>query len=133
MYSEEFLSEDEDDGTMPDSRDALAKAVVGRRIVAVDEKSDEIGYGKGIVITLDDGTRAEVLGLADCCAYTEIESFLLAPDKVDHIITGVGTTDGYTTWHIYADMGDVLKLSVNWYCGNQFYAYGFEIVVKPNG
>jgi hypothetical protein len=48
-----------------------------------------------------------------------------------HIITGVGTTDGYATWHIYADMGDVLELSVGWSCGNPFYyGYGFDISVK---
>ena len=66
----------------------------------------------------------------DCCAYTELESFLLHPDKVDHIITGIGTTEGASKWHIYADAGDVLELSVGWSCGNPFYyGYGFEIDV----
>ena len=47
------------------------------------------------------------------------------------MITGVGTTDGYTTWHIYADMGDVLELSVGWSCGNPFYyAFRFHITVR---
>ena len=46
------------------------------------------------------------------------------------MILGVGTTDGYTTWHIFADMGDVLELTVVWSCGNPFYyGYGFTITV----
>jgi hypothetical protein len=70
------------------------------------------------------------VGSGDCCAYTELESFLLNPELVDHVITGVGTTDGYQTWHVYADMGDVLKLDVGWSCGNPFYyGYGFTIRV----
>jgi hypothetical protein len=73
-----------------------------------------------------------LVGNGDCCAYTELESFLLHPELVDHIITGVGTTDGYNTWHIYADIGDVLELSVGWSSGNPFYyGYGFDIQVKP--
>jgi hypothetical protein len=58
----------------------------------------------------------------------------LHPERVDHIITGVGTTGGYTTWHIYADMGDVLELSVGWSSGNPFYyGYGFDISVVEAG
>lgn len=131
-YPEEHLGESDDDGTMPDSRDALAEAVVGHRIVSVERlKPSGYGYDSGIVITLDNGTRAELQETGDCCAYTQIESFLLNPDAVDHIITGVGTTDSFRTWHIYADWGDVLKLDVAWSCGNPFYyGYGFNIAVK---
>ena len=50
---------------------------------------------------------------------------------MDHVILGVGTTDGYTTWHIYADFGDVMRLKVGWSCGNPFYyGYGFTIRVE---
>ncbi len=43
---------------------------------------------------------------------------------------GVGTTNGYSTWHIYADWGDILELSVGWYAGNTgYYGYGFDINV----
>lgn len=43
-----------------------------------------------------------------------------------------GTTDGYTTWHIYADFGDVMRLKVDWSPGNPFYyGYGFDIAVEP--
>lgn len=131
-YPLEILDEDEDDGTMPDSRDALAEVVIGHRIVSVDKiQWGRYSYESGIVITLDNGTRVELQETGDCCAYTQIESFLLNPEAVDHIITGVGTTDGFRTWHIYADWGDVLKLDVGWSCGNPFYyGYGFNIAVK---
>lgn len=124
-YPVEELDEQEDNGTMPDSVAELENAVVGHRIVSVESS------GSGTGITLDNGTRVELVDTSDCCAYTELESFLLHADKVDHIITGVGTTNGYTTWHIYADMGDVLELTVGWSSGNPFYyGYGFDIRVK---
>lgn len=127
-YPIEVLDNDEDDGTMPDNVAELEAAVVGHRIVSAEWS----GLAAGFIITLDDGTQVEMRNDGDCCAYTELENFLLHPERVDHIITGVGTTDGYTTWHVYADMGDVLELSVGWSCGNPFYyGYGFEIRVTP--
>jgi hypothetical protein len=135
MYPEETLGEHDDDGTMPANVDTLREAVVGHRIVSVEKGvPTETWWGgseSALVITLDNGKRVELQDTNDCCAGTALESFLLHPDKVDHIITGVGTTDGYNTWHIYADMGDVLKLEVGWSCGNPFYyGYGFNITVK---
>ena len=139
LYPIETLHEDYDDGTMPDNVATLAEAVVGRRIISVEkdvelEKQRYYGYSnKATVITLDDGTSVRLRDTDDCCAYTELEAFLLHADKIDHIITGVGTTDEYTTWHIYADMGDVLELTVGWSSGNPFYyGYGFNIDVVPN-
>lgn len=141
-YPIEVLSEDEDDGTMSEGLAALTEAVVGHRIVSVEEALPEDRYYGApyfdhppLIITLDNGKRVEMLGGDDCCAYTEVEEFLLHPDRVDHIITGVGTTGNYSTWHIYADMGDVLELSVGWSCGNPFYyGYGFHIdVVDTDG
>ena len=139
LYPIETLDEDYDDGTMPDNVATLAEAVVGHRIINV-EKDVEIEpqryYGlsnKATIITLDDGTSVRLRDTDDCCAYTELSAFLLHADKIDHIITGVGTTDEYTTWHIYADMGDVLELTVGWSSGNPFYyGYGFNIEVVPN-
>ncbi len=135
LYKTEILGEDDDDGTMVESKEKLAEAVVGHRIVSVEKST--VNKDKGgwryppLVITLDNGKRVEMAGVSDCCAFTEVEAFLLHPDKVDHIITGVGTTDGYDKWHIYADMGDVLELTVDWSCGNPFYyGYGFDIQVK---
>lgn len=141
LYAEEILDPDDDDGTMPANVAALSDAVVGHRIVKV-EKSEVtrqpyefdpkyVRTEPATVITLDSGTRVGLIDTDDCCAHTDLDAFLLHADQIDHIITGVGTTDGYTKWHIYADMGDVLELTVGWSSGNPFYyAYGFEITVE---
>lgn len=136
-YPVEMMGKYEDDGTMQENVETLAEAVVGRRIVSVETTKLPPRYPwsryqeSATVITLDSGKKVALRDTDDCCAYTALESFLLHPDKVDHIITGVGTTDGYTTWHIYADMGDVLELQVGWSSGNPFYyAYGFNITVE---
>ncbi|MEW1551377.1 DUF7448 domain-containing protein [Streptomyces tsukubensis] len=136
-YAEEVLHSSDDDGTMPDNVRTLRDAVVGHRIVSAERHSTPARWGgsnDALVLTLDNGKRVELQNTNDCCAYTTLESFLLDPDKVDHIITGVGTTGGFSTWHIYADMGDVLKLEVGWSSGNPFwYAYGFSISVAEIG
>jgi hypothetical protein len=136
MYPEEILDPNYDDGTMVDSKDALAHAVIGHKIVSAERVSPGDRYRglyqneEDISLTLDNGQRVLVECLSDCCAVTEIKAFLLNPELVDHVITGVGTEGDYTTWHIYADAGDVLKLTVDWSCGNPFYySYGFRIKV----
>ena len=135
-YPEEVLDPNYDNGTMPESKEALTEAVVGHRIVSA--KREKVKYSVGwsyarqevLVLTLDNGKRVQLLDNSDCCAYTEVGSFLLNPELVDHVILGVGTTDEYTTWHIYADAGDVLKMDVSWSCGNPFYyGYGFTVDV----
>jgi hypothetical protein len=125
-YPRESVDPDDDDGTMRDNVDMLASHVVGRRIVSAE------GDGRGTTtLTLDDGRRVQLANSSDCCAYTSLESFFLDPSSVDHMILGVGTTDEFTTWHIYADFGDVMRLKVDWSCGNPFYyGYGFDIHVK---
>ena len=135
-YPEEVLDQDEDDGTMPNNVDTLRESVVGRRIIRTERRQvrryEHVdGYfDEAFIIVLDDGTEVQMKNTDDCCAYTELNEFLLHPDRVDHVIMGVGTTDGYTRWHIYADMGDVLELTVGWSCGNPFYyGYGFDIDV----
>ena len=129
---------EEDDGTMPANVAQLEEAVIGRRIVsAVEEYTSWKGEyydksGTALVLTLDDGTRVVVADTSNCCAYTALEEFFLDPASVNHAILGVGTTEGYTTWHIYADFGDIMRLKVGWSCGNPFYyGYGFEIAVQP--
>lgn len=134
-YEPEVLGGEEDNGTMPESLDELRQAVVGHRIVSVENEVEVPGryYGTetATVITLDNGQRVRLVGTGDCCAYTEVEEFLLHPELVDHMILGVGTTEGYTKWHIYADLGDVLELTVGWSPGNPFYyGYGFWITVE---
>ena len=136
-YPTEELPDDYDDGTMPGNVAELEKAVIGRKIVSAEKcdgapQSAYYGSGHGFRLTLDDGTQVWLMDTSDCCAFTELDAFLLHPENVDHAITGVGTTDGYTKWHIYADLGDVLELDVDWSCGNPFYyGYGFDIVVAP--
>lgn len=136
-YPDETLGEDEDDGTMPDNVDTLREAVVGHRIVSAERGSLQgKRWGRpaeleGLVLTLDNGRRVCLSDTDDCCAYTELQEFLLHPELVDHVIVGVGTTDGYERWHIFADAGDVLELIVDWSAGNPFYyGYGFNITVR---
>ena len=135
-YPVEVLDDEEDNGTMPANVAELEKEIVGHKIVNA-HLAKELKYDWSdklydvFEIVLDNGKRVQLLDGGDCCAYTEVKSFLLNPDKVDHIITGIGTTDGYTTWHIYADLGDILSLTVGWSAGNPFYyGYGFDIRVK---
>lgn len=145
-YPAETFAEDDYDSDprerMPENVGELAEAVVGRRIVSVEKGAKRPvpeggrhtwwGRDTGTAITLDNGKRVFLVDTDDCCAYTELETFLLHADKIDHIILGVGTTEGFTKWHIYADMGDVLELTVGWSGGNGFYGYGFDIhVVEP--
>lgn len=134
----EVLDEDDDDGTMPANVARLAGEVVGHRIVKAErvELAREYSWQESdaFYITLDTGKAVRLLPGGDCCAYTELQEFLLAPEAVDHVITGVRTADGYQTWSIFADFGDVLTLKVGWSCGNPFYyGYGFQIdVVEPD-
>lgn len=133
-YPVEELDENDDCGTMPENVDTLREAVIGRKIVRafqVPTKSRWCG-GKDLILELDNGTQVRVANTDDCCAVTELEAFFLDPASVDHAVLGVGTTEGYTKWHIYADFGDVMRLDVGWSCGNPFYyGYGFDIAVKP--
>ena len=136
-YPTEELDPEYDDGTMVENVDDLRQAVIGHRIVSTEwRKTHTSGWGsgphEGLFITLDSGTVVQLIGTNDCCAYTALEAFLMHPDKVDHVILGVGTTEQDTRWHIYADWGDVLELTVGWSCGNPFYyGYGFDIEVTP--
>lgn len=138
-YPEETLGEDYDDGTITANVADLAEAVVGHRIVNFEKdiplppgQKPHWSWGRAVGhrITLDNDMQVWLIDTDDCCAYTALGDFLLHADKIDHIITGVGTTDGYTKWHIFADFGDVLELGVGWSCGNPFYyGYGFDIRV----
>ncbi len=136
-YHKEDTYEFEDDGTMEDNVAQLEKEVVGYRIVDITKSTEIFGgmynsvYGDVTVITLENGKQVLLRDSEDCCAYTSLDSFLVNYDKIDHIITGVGTTDGFQTWHIFADFGDVAKLQVSWSAGNPFYyGYGFYIEVR---
>lgn len=120
---------------MPENVSELEQAVVGHRIVSAEQRNlpgEYRWHGEqtALVLTLDNGKQVILHDTDDCCAYTALEKFVLDPASVDHMILGVGTTEGYTTWHIYADFGDVMQLQVGWSCGNPFYyGYGFRIQV----
>ena len=136
-YPIEVLDEDKDDGTIVENLATLGSHVIGHRITKAERQPREDKYkrhGKQdvLVLTLDDGTQVELADTGDCCAYTSLAAFFLDPASVDHIITGVGSTDGYTVWHIYADWGDILRLELGWSCGNPgYYGYGFDITITP--
>lgn len=127
-------ADEHDDGTMPANVAELAGHVVGRKIVSVGPGSvKKYGTLSATVLTLDDGSEVALVDTDDCCAYTELESFLLNVENIDHVILGVEATDRYTTWHIFADLGDVMTMKVGWSCGNPFYyGYGFDIRVTPS-
>jgi hypothetical protein len=146
-YPVDELDTEIDNGTMPKNLETFAKNVVGRRIVEVHkgftisvdqdpgedwEWSENVS---GTALGLDDGTRVLLADTDNCCAYTNLKDVILNLDKIEHVITGVGTTDGYTKWHIYANLGDIAELRVGWSCGNPFYyGYGFDIyVISENG
>ncbi|QMU19338.1 DUF7448 domain-containing protein [Gordonia rubripertincta] len=142
----------EDDGTMPANVTSLGEHLIGRRIIKAEPGSVRVGdlrmvsdgyeseYEKkhypdrqrnGFILTLDDGRRVLLADTSDCCAHTYLEKFLLHPERIDHAITGVASTNGYTKWHIFADLGDILELDVEWSPGNPFYyGYGFDIYVS---
>lgn len=133
-YQTEQLDRGDDNGTMPENVGVLREAVIGRKIVSAQQKTVQGSWSSGtaLVLELDNGTQVELVNTGDCCAYTSLKSFFLDPQAVDHAILGVGTTEGYTKWHIFADFGDVMRLDVDWSCGNPFYyGYGFDIAVKP--
>jgi hypothetical protein len=123
----------DDDGTLAENVAALAELVVGHRIVSVKQVdfpgSKYFPDLTGLMITLDTGRIVELGPQSNCCAHTDLKSFLLNADKIGHVITGVSTSDEYEKWSIYADLGDVLSLEVGWSAGNGMYGYGFEIVV----
>jgi hypothetical protein len=130
---------DEDDGTMPENVATLADAIVGHRIVKVERnvetKVKRYGYEYdetvALLLTLDTGRTVSLSPGGDCCAYTTLEDLIEHLPATDHIITAVRPDDDYTTWHILADLGEVLEMQVGWSAGNPFYySYGFGIDVK---
>lgn len=125
------MIEDHDE-VMCESAEELASLVVGKRIVSATEReyeSERWGFGykeTGLVVTLDDGTEFAIGESSDCCAYTALESFLINPEAVDHVITSVSTENDYQVWRIIADGRDVVKMDVSWSEGSGYYMYGFE-------
>lgn len=125
----------EDDGTMPENVAALASEIVGHKIVEVRKNMrakhpyyswHEMGTG----LVLDNGKIVVLIDTSDCCAYTELQEVIEHLPLADHVITNVTPEEDYDTWHIFADLGEVLELKVGWSSGNPFYyGYGFCISV----
>lgn len=103
----------------------LESVLVGRRIVKAEQKTNY-----WLELTLDNGTVVEVEDVSNCCAYGEVTAFLLNPDSIDHVITSVKDCDGYTEFHVLADMVQVLKLDVSWFEGSGYYSYGLNIRLR---
>ncbi len=118
------------DYQMEANEEELAEAVVGHKIVAVEKLSSSGWSEDGVKLTLDNGKTVNMRGVSDCCAYGSVDSFLFNEKLADHIITSVKTEDDYQTWHILADMAEVLSLDVGWSEGSGYYSYGFTIEVE---
>lgn len=120
------------DEVMQSNAEALAKEVVGHRIVSVEKIVESKRWYENVYVEihLDNGKVVFLEDSHDCCAYTQVNKFLLNAANIDHVITGVSTENDYETWHIYASMGDVLTLDVGYDPSNGYYAYGFDIQVK---
>lgn len=133
-YPIETLDEDDDDGTMPANVAELAEAVIGGadtedRMVhglRVQQEGFEVGVGAAVARVGESDSLAVIEG--------DDERLSGAVPLALHLLLGGGhdpSPDGYTTWHIYADFGDVMELTVGWSCGNPFYyGYGFDIMVE---
>lgn len=120
-----------DDGTMPDNIAKFERNIVGHKIVSIDSGPLEGVWSEysRMIITLDNGKRVALSDNEDCCAYTELVGFLSHPENFNHVITAVESENGYTKWHVLADMREVLGLDVSWSSGTGYYSYGFWIDV----
>jgi hypothetical protein len=110
----------------------LEKLVVGQKIAEVRQVERPTRYNdieKWLEIELKNGTTVQMVDSYECCAFTELNKFLINFENIEHVITGVSTENNYETWHIYAAMGDVLTLDVGYDPSNGYYGYGFEINV----
>lgn len=142
------MSVDYEDEVMEQSRTAFEKAVVGRRIVLVEQsatiRGDITNADHGmwaskshagivpLVLTLDDGTKVGLLEQGDCCAFTDLNKVIERLPVTEHVITSVKADNerDTETWHILSGMNDVLDLEIGWSEGTGYYAYGFKIVVQ---
>lgn len=127
----------EDDGTMEENIASFGNALIGRKIVKVEKQevseSEYMSPETATVFILDNGDHVQIFNSHDCCAYTELEAVIEKLPTVDHAITGVVTSDRYDTWHILADLNEIMELNVSWSPGNPFYyGYGFYIKVVKN-
>lgn len=122
-----------EDSLYPDeSFDLIKSTVVGHKIV-----ESFFNGGKGR-LKLDNGVTVSVAGTSDCCAWGEVDNWLLHPENVDHVITDVvviyeDEDEAETSrerWMIIADMNQLLDIDISYYPSNGYYMYGFWISVE---
>lgn len=108
----------------------LEKVLVGRRIVSAEQVPAKGWDDAYLKLTLDNGKVVEVADTSNCCAYGAVDSFLLNPDSVDHVITSVRDNEDCTEFFVLADMVQVLKLDTSWSEGTGYYSYGLNIRLR---
>lgn len=118
------------DEYMQESAEDLQRELVGHRIVKAEKVSRGDYYGERLQLTLDDGTKVNVSGHGDCCAYAELDGFLLYSEATEMVITNVSTEDHYQKWFVLASGIPVLDMEVSWSEGSGYYSYGFSIKVE---
>lgn len=112
------------DDTMPENVATLAAAVVGTEIRGVKIEGDKF------TIFLNNGKEVRLTDVINYGNFTELCDYTLHTELDGHVITGVGTTEKFTNWHLYSDFGDVLSLDVAWEAEDSGYEYGFDITVE---
>lgn len=133
-YLDDAEDADYEAGVMDSGRAELAAAVVGHRIVSVEDvervASDWYYAKPGIKLTLDDGRAVYIADTDDCCAYTDHRDLKFL-EGVDNAVTSVTTEGNFTRWFIYAGDVPVVEFGADWSPGNPYYyGFGFDIIVK---
>lgn len=113
---------------LEDDVEALAAAVVGSKIVAVEHGLE--GYNKPLELTLDNGKRVTLTGYGDCCAGADVDDFLFNIANADNVITSVTTSEEGEKWFILAGVDEVLGLDVSYSEGSGYYSFGIAVDVK---
>ena len=108
--------------------DELKKLLVGKSVKKVDEER----------LLLSDGTKVQVVGNADCCAYYDLKHL----GEVENIITNVGVfasprgdyEDGEGVYRLFVFTGEG-RINLAEFEGtdsNGYYGTGFWLEVVPN-
>ncbi|AXQ62901.1 hypothetical protein SEA_ANGELIQUE_70 [Gordonia phage Angelique] len=103
----------EDDGTMPDNVACLREHLIGRRIIRAEKGTARAGDLRKV----NDDYDYERTNRPD----HQREGLILTLDDGRRVVLE----------HIFADLGDIIELDVEWSEGNPFYyGYGFDIYVS---
>ena len=119
----------------------IAKVLVGRKVVAVEQRTNGYGDEKVGVVTLDDGTILILEGNAGCGGCSSGWYDLEELNTVDNIITAVevdrapGGDDydhykGVYTIFVFADNERINLATFTGSDGNGYYGTGFRFAVR---